>query len=66
MSAAFYVEDACGDRFLFTVADKEYEPAFREHAARWLGYMGRPRYDRNGQILRSPTRPCKITVEIAR
>ena len=63
MSAAFYVEDACGDKFLYTIADPDYESAFRKHARWWLGYMRRTRYDRNGRLLPSPTRPCKIVVE---
>jgi hypothetical protein len=63
MSAAFYVEDACGDKFLFTIADVDYEPAFRKHARWWMNYMRRTRYDRNGGLLRSPIRPCKVVVE---
>jgi hypothetical protein len=65
MSAVFYVEDACGDKFLFTVADADYEPAFRKHASRWLGWMKRPRYDRNGKLILSPARPCRIVMEKA-
>jgi hypothetical protein len=63
MSAAFYVEDACGDKFLFTIADPDYEPAFRKHACWWLRYMERTRYDRNGKMIRNPIRPCKIVVD---
>ena len=68
MSAAFYVQDACGEKFLFTVADADYEPAFRKHAAWWIGYRTRPsaHNDKNsaGNHVRQPVRPCKIIVEL--
>lgn len=63
MSAAFYVEDACGDKFLYTVADPDYEAAFRKHAHWWLNYMRKPRQDHRGRRLTSPCRPCRIVVE---
>ncbi len=34
--AFFYVVDACGDRFLMTVAAADYESDFRKHAVAWF------------------------------
>lgn len=65
MSAAFYVLDAVGDKYLFTVADPDYEAAFRKHARWWLNYMRRPRTAHDGRRLNSPVRPCRIVVEAA-
>ena len=63
----FYVEDACGDRFLHTVADADYEPAFRKHARWWVGHRTRPGAHRdvglNGKPLNQPVRPCRVVVE---
>ena len=56
MSAAFYVLDAVGDKYLFTVADPDYEAAFRKHARWWLNYMRRPRTAR-GDAPRRPGAP---------
>lgn len=61
-SVAYYVEDACGDKFLYTIADADYEPAFRKHAAWWLGYMQRSRKDFRGNRLMSPAKPCRVVV----
>lgn len=63
MSTVFYIEDACGEKFLFTIADASYEAAFRKHASWWKSHMKRPRHDHNGKLIRSPVYPCKIVVE---
>ena len=67
MSVAFYVEDAIGDKFLFTIAESDYEAAFRKHAAWWIGYRTRPAAhkdkDSAGNAIRQPVKPCKIVME---
>lgn len=56
MSAAFYVIDGMGNKYLFTCADADYEAAFRKHAAWWM---------RSGwkQSRASPIKPFRIVVE---
>ncbi len=61
MSANFvhYVEDACGDKFLFTVAGEEYGPKFRKFAQRWIADHKRPSAKRKS----NPIFPVKIVIE---
>lgn len=58
--AAFYVEDAMGLKYCFTVADVGYEKDFRKHAKWWMrtGYKTIPVTDP-----RAPVKPFKIVVE---
>jgi hypothetical protein len=63
MSAAFYVLDACGDKFLYTIAGADYEPAFRKHARWWIGYMRKTRKGFDGRTIHGPVRPCRIVIE---
>lgn len=66
-SAAYYVQDACGDKFLYTLAGLDYEAAFRKHAAWWIRYSTRPGAhkdtDVHGNRLRQPVRPTKVVIE---
>jgi hypothetical protein len=64
LSAAFYVLDAVGQKFLFTIADADYEPAFRKHAKWWRSYMRCPRHDCLGRRITAPCYPCKVVVEV--
>lgn len=58
--AAFYVEDAVGQKYCFTIADSGYEPDFRKHAAWWMrtGYKSIPASDP-----RAPCKPFRVVVE---
>lgn len=62
---AFYVEDAVGDKFLYTVADESYEPQFRKHANWWKGYMRYPgqRLRWDGKPVPKPCFPVRTVVE---
>jgi hypothetical protein len=66
-NVAHYVEDACGEKFLFTVAGPDYAPQFRKHARWWVRYATRPsaHLDRDsaGNRIRQPVKPVKIVVE---
>ena len=59
-SLRMYVEDAVGEKFLFTFATNRegQAEAFRRHAAWWLrtGYKHSP-------VQSQPCFPCKIVVE---
>jgi hypothetical protein len=62
---AFYVEDAVGGTFLYTLAADTYERSFREHANWWKGYMRSPgqRLCPDGKPARKPLFPVRIVVE---
>lgn len=61
MSANFthYVEDATGDKFLFTIAGPDHEPKFRKFAQQWIAAQKRPNPNRKN----NPIFPVKIVVE---
>lgn len=56
MSAAFYVQDAMGDKFLFTIADADYEAQFRKHARWWTASGWK-------QSRANPVKPFSVVVE---
>lgn len=66
-SVCCYVEDAAGDKFLFTLAGLDCEAGFRKHARWWIRYATRPNAykdtDASGRPIRHPAKPCRIVVE---
>lgn len=58
--ATFYIEDALGQKYCYTIADVDYEPAFRKHAAWWkrTGYKTIPT-----SSPRAPVKPFRVVVE---
>jgi hypothetical protein len=67
MDCAFYVLDACGDKFCYTVAAADYEAGFRKHAAWWMRHATRPGAhndtDSRGVRVRNPVKPLRVVVE---
>lgn len=57
-SIVCYVEDAMKAKFLFTIAEPDYAPKFRKHAAWWVrsGYKNNPT---------GPVKPFKVVIEDA-
>ena len=60
---AFYVQDACGDKFCYTVADESYAPKFRKHAAWWKRHARTAAYRQKVGPMRAPAFPVKVVIE---
>lgn len=60
---AFYLEDSCGDKFCYTVADESYAPSFRKHAASVKSHYKTAEYRRKVPASRWPAFPLKVVVE---
>lgn len=64
-NCAFYLEDAVGDLFLYTIAPETYERSFRDHVIWWRGHMRSPgqRLRPDGKAARKPIAPLRIVVD---
>lgn len=57
--AYFAIRDAVGHDYCMTIADSDYAPAFRKHAAWWKRYMQRASAETRRQYERGPFgMPC--------
>lgn len=65
--AYFAVRDATGVDYCVTIADKDYLPLFRKHAAWWTRTMRRPSVETRAQYARGhkgmPCFPVRVIVE---
>ena len=65
--AFFAIRDATGVDYCATIAGRDYEPAFRKHAAWWEGYMRHASADTrkkyNGGHKGMPCFPVRVVIE---
>ena len=63
----FAIRDAVGIDYCITIADADYEPAFRRHAAWWVRHMKNPSKSTRDAYAKShkglPCFPCRVVLE---
>lgn len=67
MNAAFYVEDAYGKKFLYTIADPDYANSFKTHARWWIRRSLTKAYAREAHQrgFKPPAHPCRIIAGVS-
>lgn len=63
MDCAFYILDAVGDKFCYTVADESYAPKFRKHAQWFKRESQTKAYRDKVGPYRTPAVPMRVVIE---